>query len=452
MATVQVWDVKGRLDHPLDYAANPDKTDKTLYNKEELDGLKDVMAYAANDAKTYTSDYQHCVTGVNCSPATARQEMLLTKKQYMDDKEIVAFHGFQSFKPGEVTPELAHQIGIELAEKMWGDRFQVLVATHLNTDCIHSHFVINSTSFVDGKRYYDNKENLKKVRKLSDEICLAHGLSIIENPQNNHLPYPLYMAEKAGMPTRYNIAKKAIDEAISLSLSMSDFEKQLRKMGYKFQFSEKRKYWTVTPAGWNKPIRLNKLGKGYTKEDIIAKIQENSPHFVMDKFQARHRPVNVRFNTYRKANTLRSLYLHYCYLLGILPKYTKQNPARLHYLLKEDLLKMDYISQEVKFLYRTKIDTVDELMQYKDSSGTKISTLMKERRRLWNSLRRISNPEQTEENKGAISDISAQLKTLRKEVKMCESIQKRSEIVKVKVDKVEFDKQKGLQRKHRNIG
>lgn len=91
-----------------------------------MQGLRDVMNYALQDYKT---EQQYYVTGIHCRPETARQEMLLTKKQFQKEGGIVAFHGYQSFAPGEVTPQLAHEIGVNLAKKLWGDRFQVLVAT-----------------------------------------------------------------------------------------------------------------------------------------------------------------------------------------------------------------------------------------------------------------------------------------------------------------------------------
>ena len=126
------------------------------------------MKYATNGDKT---EKQFFVTGVNCDTATARDEMLIAKAQWNDESEIVCYHGFQSFKSGELTPEQAHEVGVKLAEKMWGDRFQVIVATHLNTDCLHNHFVVNSVSFADGKHYHDNKANLRLLRQRSDPFA-----------------------------------------------------------------------------------------------------------------------------------------------------------------------------------------------------------------------------------------------------------------------------------------
>ena len=176
MAVCEIWDVRGRLDSPLRYAANPDKTGNPTYTEAEWQSRSDVMKYATNGDKT---EQQFFVSGINCDPSTAREEMQIVKRQFQDESEIICYHGFQSFREGEVTPEQAHEIGVKLAKKMWGDRFQVIVATHLNTDCLHNHFVLNSVSFTDGKHYHDNKANLKLLRQYSDELCREYALSVI---------------------------------------------------------------------------------------------------------------------------------------------------------------------------------------------------------------------------------------------------------------------------------
>ena len=128
---------------------------------------------------------------------------------------------------------------------MWGDRFQVIVATHLNTDCLHNHFVVNSVSFADGMHYHDNKANLRLLRQRSDELCREYALSVIEHPSGKKKPYALYQAEKQGRPTRDNVARQAVDEAISKSFTLKDFDRQLAEMGYRINFDPNRKYWTI---------------------------------------------------------------------------------------------------------------------------------------------------------------------------------------------------------------
>lgn len=442
MAVCEIWDVRGRLDHPIDYAENPDKTANPKYTEADLQALGDVMKYATNGDKT---EKQFFVTGVNCDIATARDEMLIAKAQWNDESEIVCYHGFQSFKSGELTPEQAHEVGIKLAEKMWGDRFQVIVATHLNTECLHNHFVVNSVSFADGKHYHDNKANLRLLRQRSDEFCREYALSVIEHPNGRKKPYALYQAEKQGFPTRDNVARQAVDEAISKSFTLKDFDRLMAEMGYKCSFDPNRKYWTIIGRGWKRPKRLYKLGEDYTNERIMERIRENSYAVKFARFTEPQKQIKVyrlkgSLSGARKIGGLRGLYLHYCYKLGILPKGRKQNYAKLHYLLKDDLMKMDAITKEARLLCRCHIDTAEQLLSYQGSLESEKNELTEQRKGLYSLSRKVSG-EEKEAVKTQISDISKRLGEIRKEVRLCEGIAARSGTLKEKLQTVRADEQ-----------
>lgn len=440
MAVCEIWDVKGRLDHSIDYAKNPVKTTNPDYTDADLQAMGDVMKYAANGDKT---EQQFFVTGVNCDPTTARDEMMVTKAQFQDESEIVCYHGFQSFKHGEVTPEHAHEVGVKLAEKMWGDRFQVIVATHLNTDCLHNHFVVNAISYMDGKHYHDNKKNLRLLRQRSDELCRQYDLSVIEHPSGRKKPYVLCQAERNGLPNRDNVARQAVDEAISKSFTLKDFDRQLAEMGYQINFNPNRKYWTIICKGWQRPKRLYKLGEDYTNERIIERIRENSytvkfTTIAEPKKQVKVYRVKGSLKNAKKVGGLRGLYLHYCYKLGILPKGKKQNYARLHYLLKDDLMKMDAITSETKLLCRHHIDTAEQLLEYKGSLETEIQELIEQRKGLYSKSRKLSG-EDREAVKARISGITERLKVIRKEVRLCEGVLARSGNLKEKLSIIQVD-------------
>ena len=162
MATTGIWKIDKRLDNVLKYTTNAEKTKNENYNKEFYCNLHNVIDYVEADYKTEKQLY---VSALNCSVETAEEEMILTKKRFNKTGGILGFHAFQSFKEGEVSPEIAHEIGVKLAEEMWGDRFEVVISTHLNTKHYHNHFVINSVSFLDGKRYYDKRETYSELRK-----------------------------------------------------------------------------------------------------------------------------------------------------------------------------------------------------------------------------------------------------------------------------------------------
>ena len=442
MAVCEIWDVKGRLDHPIDYAENPEKTANPKYTEADLQALVDVMEYATNKDKT---EKRFFVTGVNCDTATARDEMMIAKAEWNDESEIVCYHGFQSFKAGEVTPEQAHEVGVKLAERMWGDRFQVIVATHLNTECLHNHFVVNSVSFIDGKHYHDNKKNLRLLRRRSDELCREYSLSVIEHPNGRKKPYALYQAEKQGLPTRDTVARQAVDEAISKSYTLKDFDRQMAEMGYRINFDPNRKYWTIICKGWKRPKRLYKLGEEYTNERIMERISENSYAVKFSTFAEPQRAVKVfrvkgSLKGAKKIGGLRGLYLHYCYKLGILPKNKKQNYARLHYLLKDDLMKMEAITQETRLLCRNHIDTVEQLLLYKGSLETEKINLLQKRKELYSKSRKTGG-EEKEAIRSQLSDLSKRLSVIRKEVRLCESIEARNAALKEKLSTIRADEE-----------
>ena len=442
MAVCEIWDVRGRLDHPIDYAENPEKTANPKYTKADLQAMVDVMEYATNKDKT---EQRYFVTGVNCDPTTARDEMMIAKAQWNDESEIVCYHGFQSFKHGEVTPEQAHEVGVKLAQKMWGDRFQVIVATHLNTDCLHNHFVVNSVSFTDGRHYHDNKASLRLLRQRSDELCREYSLSVIEHPSGRKKPYALYQAEKNGMPTRDNVTRQAVDEAISKSFTLKDFDRIMAEMGYRVSFDPNRKYWTVIGKGWKRPKRLYKLGEEYTNERIMERISENSYAVKFARFAEPQRTVRVfrvkgSLKGAKKIGGLRGLYLHYCYKLGILPKNKKQNYARLHYLLKDDLMKMEAISQETRLLCRNHIDTVEQLLLYKGALETEKTDLLQKRKELYSKSRKTGGGEK-EAIRSQLSDLSKRLSVIRKEVRLCEGIEARNAALKEKLSTIRADEE-----------
>ena len=168
LATTKIWPVRDSLRRVVDYAANPDKT--------EYSGLAQALHYAENDSKTTLQETAQLVSGIHCRPATAWAEMRAVQEQFGKTEGVVAMHAYQSFKPGEVTPEQCHAIGVELARRVWGGRFQVLVATHLNTGCLHNHFVINAVSYVDGKKYEQRRDQYREMRRVSDQLCREHAL------------------------------------------------------------------------------------------------------------------------------------------------------------------------------------------------------------------------------------------------------------------------------------
>ena len=436
MAVTKLWPVKSNLKHVLDYAANKDKTSADTYTEEQYQALRDVLTYAKNEEKT---EHEYYVQGINCNPTCARDQFVTVKEQFGKTDGIQAYHGYLSFKNMEVTPEMAQRVGMEFAQRLWGDKYQVLVTTHLNTEHLHCHFVVNSISFVDGSRCHD-ETSWFKFSPIADEICRKYGLSVVQNPERN--PDADYMTQKdlAGMPTRYNQMRQTIDEIIPRCRNLDDFKYQLRQRGYKYNLNPSRKYWTVTPPGSEKSIRLYRLGEDYTNDRIKDRIEESfrSGHYSslpQSSYSRQYRMPTREHKLYEKTSLYRK-YLYYCYKLGYLPKQQNRKPSKVHYLLRNDLIKLDRISQEVRLLGNYHIDTAEQLFSFSKHCSENLKQFEAERKNLRNELKRSIPEEQKSEIKQKISSMSEEMKKLRKEISLCESIAERSEIISPKLQQI----------------
>lgn len=437
MAVTKIWDVRGSSSVLIDYVNNPEKTTQYIQT-EELSGIEEVLNYADDPEKTEEHRY---TTTINCNSKNPAKDFNRIKSEFTDKGGIVCYHAYQSFDKGEGTPELVHEIGVKLAEELWGDRFQVVVATHLNTDALHNHFIINSTSFVDGKRYYDTKASYRKMREVSDRLCQEYGLSVIENPQGKRAPMYLYKLEKSGAPTRYNVARAVIDEAISLSTNLPEFEAELKRMGCTYRMLPDRKYWTITPPGWSKPIRVHKLGSEYTEARIRERLETNDKSVRVKRYELRNKTPNNysmprRVHKIMRRSGIERLYLRYLYELGYLPRYT-QNPKRLHYLLKEDLLKCELFGKEAKLLARNGIDTKEDLLSFKKSLEDRMNGIMTERAEERKIAKRLIPEEEKERRRERIKDLTTELKALRSEMKLVIDIEERSDELMQKMSYLE---------------
>ncbi len=453
MAVSKLWSVTARLGQVIDYATNPDKTtkSKSKYSEADYQALKDVLAYAKDEEKT---EREFFCQGINCNVETARDQFITVKERFGKTEGIQAYHGYLSFKEQNITPELAQKVGVEFAERVWGKRFQVVVTTHLNTKHLHCHFVVNSVSFVDGKKLHGEEKAWFKFRLIADELCQKYGLYYNPNPNRSKVSSYYYKLEQAGMPTPHNNLREVIDYAITCSHSLKDFDYILTKLGYEHCLSESRKYWTIKPLGKSKSVRMRTLGEDYTNERIVERIRENMLGLNIQPFQkASYKPrqylLATREDRIKKVGGLYGLYLHYCYKLGYLPNYKKQNPVRLHYLLRDDLMKLDELTAQTTLLGKHHIGNTEQLFSYQQSVEAEIKSLTADRTHLRNEIRKVDiTDERLSAAKDEITQISEKLKTLRKEVKLCKGIAERSGAIRQTLDKViaEEDKSKGKEK------
>lgn len=423
MATTKIWAIKDSLFRVLDYAANPKKT---VYSD-----LQKVLHYAENGAKTHGEESACFVTGVNCNAETTFSEMLSVQRRFGKTGGNVAYHAYQSFKTGEVTPELCHQLGVELAQRMWGSEYQVLVATHLDTGTYHNHFVLNAVNMWDGKKFNCNEGVYWRFRALSDELCAEHRLTVIKNPMGK-TPRKLYFAEKNGEPTKFNLMRQAIDYAISVSASFKDFRRIMSDQGYEINLNPNRRYWTIRSVNSSKAVRMYRLGEDYTNEAIDRRIRErgrnavdSSIRYLSERKQNRqYRPKLLRYKgcliRTKKHTGLYALYLHYCYLLGYFPK--KQQHRPLSPEMREAWRHIGRMSEQVRLISGKKLNTLDDVHSLIADNDRSIQEVTTARQKIYNKLRRCDDAEQRTELLRQRDDCSAVLKQLRKEKRIALTI------------------------------
>ena len=463
MAVTSIWPIKGKIDGVINYARNPEKTtDKAAAEVAAMHAVKNVMEYTANDIKTEQRQY---VTGINCSEETAASEFMNTKILWNKTGGRQCYHGYQSFAQDEVTAEIAHELGVKLAERLWGDWVEVLVATHLNTGHYHSHFVINSVSFADGYKFYNSPDDYKKMKEISDQLCKEYKLSVITDPSGKSKSYAERKAEKAGQPTIRDTVRRDIDAAIKASVTQQQFIRAMEMMGYQFKLydtsGERLKYPAIKPPGAKGYFRFHKLGADYELPVIVQRIKGNwtreepFPDMYVQKKYSKGK-LNGNFETVLKKNSLYGLYLRYRYELANIRKH----PSSVHKIpmsMREDIVKMDSFMKQSEVLGKYRIETIDQLKDTRTSLTEKINTYTDIRRDLRNSMRRAErsgNTSKVNEIKAQIAGISAQLKTLRKEIDCLDKVEDRSiqvaeNIRAISADKAVFEQNKNRTRNER---
>lgn len=438
MATTKIWAIKDSLSRVVSYAENPEKT--------IFSDLKQVLKYAENDEKTIANNNEKTmyVTGVNCNRETALEEMIETQKRFDKTTGNIAYHAYQSFKTGEVTPELAHKIGVELAEKMWSE-YQVVVATHFNTGTYHNHFVINSVNMFTGKKFNCNKGAYYHFRELSDELCNKYGLTVIKNPKGK-TPRSIFFAEKRGEPTKYNVMRQTIDEAIQMCINYGQFKKIMYKKGYIINDDRYRKYPTIRSTNDKKAVRMYHLGEQYLPINIENKIRQN-PYYYQDKYlEYVHPKKKIKqykinkfigdFNKIKKLNGIYILFLTLFYLMGILPK-DKPRHKPISPEMRQEVRKLERYSNEIRLIVTEKLNTIEDVKNYITQTEKKIADVTNIRQKYRNKLRNCTNENLIKEYKQKRDACTTVLSEYRKKLKISNYILEDTPRVKdvIKIEK-----------------
>lgn len=454
MAVTKIWTIHegSNIKQVLDYAANEGKTvlniqvetdetydlqerqqfqdviDHTMTGyQDENDDVANVLDYAAKGTKTEQKKY---VSGINCSPERARDQMMLTKTHYHKKNGILLWHGYQSFKPGEVTPEEAHKIGMELAQNLWGEDYEILVCTHLDREHIHNHFVVNSVSFRTGKKL---DVRWKDMARESDRLCKEYEKSVIENPQVKGKHYAEYQAEQEGRPTWTTAIKQDIDECILQSRNMQEFLKNLKSRGYTIKAGAK--YFTLKPPGKERFVRIDRrLGEAYSLLGIENQIEENVKS---GRYRMPEEKMARKIYTSRPRYTVtgyKALYIRYSYMLGVFPG-KHMTAKQVNYLYREDLTRMHKIRKETQFICRNKIETLQDLTDAEFELQQDLKRYQDEKTYVVNRLRSASGADKDalEEKKTYLSE---KIKDCRRKLYWCKDIKENSRNMQEKIEKV----------------
>lgn len=443
MATTKIWDIRGRVDKLIRYVVNLEKTADLEY-AAAMHTIENVIEYDADSMKTE----QHLfVTGVNCDENNAVNEFMDAKRLWKKTGGIVAYHGYQSFAAGEVDAKTAHEIGVKLAKALCGDRFQVVVSTHCNTGHYHNHFALNSVSYTDGKRYYDNKETYNRMREESDRLCKEYGLNVIEKPKNRGKSYAEWKAEFEGRPTVRGTIREAIDIAVSGSGSRLEFLDAMDQMG--FIIDQSGKYPKIKHIGGERFVRFNSLGPGYSPEEIFERIRYNEyPEF--PEVPPQESPQQIFDGQTERVAAMNYTAVYHCFVTAL--KITTERPntnKKMCFLVRADQGKMRNYSDQLLMLTEHKIETKEQLLAFREKATTQIPEVIKLRQDMRNALKRaIRAGDETmiSKTKYNIDIYSRQLKKLRREINACDGVLERMDSVREKLTRIEDEKFRGKDR------
>ena len=402
MATTSLWPIKMTINKTINYVENKDKT------KILLSDLSNTIDYAENKNKT---EEQFYITGINCNSNSVYQDMMRVKKAYNKLDRIQGFHRYQSFKEGEVTPELAHKIGCELAKEMWGDEFQVVVTTHLNTNHIHNHFVVNSVSFKDGHKYnYSNKE-MARLRITNDSICEEYNLSVLEEKPTpkKHVDFNYYMYHD-----NYSTRTQAIiDMAIKNAFNYSDFLNIMKNNNY--EVINRYGKLSVRSLNKNRNIRIERqFGSDYSIDRINDRIIEEVPDKLTMEDQERYN--SYKRNYIKNPKSIITKILYFILKIETYQKSPRNYPISAE--MKKEIDKLEKYNLQIRFLPENKIDSLEELNAFYEMNKELLNDISYTRKRTYEQKSKSNDSIIKEEcNLKAgfyneiISDIQAKVKT-----------------------------------------
>lgn len=458
IAVTELRPVKSKPGSTLDYIMDESKT-----LLSENSGSMD-PSVSASDGENTTVAEQKLVTGINCSTLFAKQEMKAVPERFGNRGEIALWHGIQSFAEGEVDPKKAHEIGVELARKMWGNDHQVVMATHLKTNCIHNHFAVNAYSFRDGTKVPSRRSEYLKFRELSDEVCRREHLSVLEDSgflqgQSNRA----YWYSRTRRPDQLKPIREDILYCLRYSASWNEFDAHLSAKGYGEQGWDKLE---ITSIGWDYSIPVEELG--IPSETVFQMVQRDDPkvweecdahppmtkkgylllQVLLDEGQTGNReavfgktrpdlltdqrdPVSELMDrTYMRFKDRKKEELVPGAVYGIIERlYERAEGSRDEILypdLRHALTEQNGFSGDRRFLTENRLHTVSALKKDIKECRTRIRELEREGDRLYRKIRRSKDPEQKAEYQKERNELKQELTEKRQRVRTEKGILKKT--------------------------
>ena len=356
-------------------------------------GLKDAIRYVLNGDKT---EGKILTASQRCSAEHAASRMEKTKARYNQTDGVQYYHLVQSFKKGEVTPELALEIAKEFVEECLPE-YEAVIGTHIDKGHIHSHIILNSVNAVTGKKYHSDARNYyKQIRAVSDRLCRKHGLSVIitgEDSQSQSVSYIEWLRQSRGQPTFRSMLEEDLRRAIEDAGSLGEFFMIMENLGYEIKHGNRLSFRLRGQERFMCPGRRNPL---FTEDGILAAIRGN-----LADIEAGRRPASVYrppwqpYQRRPKYKGFMALYVHYLYILGKIEK--RRYPPRMTPRLRQDVMKFEKLKAQFAFLRENNLTTTADMDAFikksEDTLGdlTKQRTVLnvrkKKRRRLYEALR-----------------------------------------------------------------
>lgn len=417
MAVMKIKTIKSNLQAVINYGKNGDKTDNGIL-----------------------------VSSINCSVETAYEEMALTKKFFHKENKTLGYHIIQSFKGNEVTPQKANQIGKELAKELWGDKYQVVICTHINKENVHNHIILNSVSFVDGMKYHNSNEEIALMKDTSDRLCYKYELSVVETERSKQ--ENVFRDKRIDNFNRSNEKmqkiRNDIDGTIKSVKKYSDFKLTLKAKGY--EIYDNGKYFTVKSPYFARNVRLNRaFGDDYSlssiKERIYYKNKETLPIASFKKKYYRKVYNGPKINDYLlETSSFYRLYVHYLYKLGKLPaKNTYKELTPAYFKQKKENSR---IFEELNFLARNNFKTIQDVQEYQSNCENKLPELKSYRENLWRKYNKTTDNAKKVEIKQEINVLTEKIKDISNKIDISERCIVRLEKLRTEYIKQEQEKQK----------